>query len=75
MGNGFHIKRIYSTEACTILQLAISCSWLLNTHKNVKMLYPSNTSMDKQFAYATDMSLYFDLNKRNFQTITLRACL
>jgi len=49
MGNEFHIKGIYSTEACTMFQVAMSCSWLLNKHKNVKM-YPSNTAIDKQFA-------------------------
>jgi len=62
MGNEFHIKGIYSTEACTMFQLAMSCSWLLNTHKNDKMLYPSNTSIDKKIRYAKDMSLHFDLN-------------
>jgi hypothetical protein len=61
MGNEFHIKGIYSTEACIMFQLAISCGWLLNIQKNVKMLYPSNTSIDKQFATA-EMSPYLDLN-------------
>jgi hypothetical protein len=63
MRNEFHIKGIYSTEACTIFQLTISHNWLLNTHTKCLKKTVSQQHFNRQtIHYAKYMSLYFYSN-------------